>query len=457
MDSDTDSFGFCNLDLFLQQEQLLLFALSGDVIVSLVLVVFLLMCSALVSGSEVAYFSLTHNDTEELKKENGGTPSSSRILNLLNSPAYLLATILIANNLINIAIIVFSNLVLNSFENLYPPDFKDYFKFGINTIAVTFLLVLFGEVSPKVYAKANSLALSRFMSRPLLFLRKLFYPLSSILVKSSTFLEKRLSKRISNQLSAQEIDHAIDLTVKNEQGSDQEVNILKRIIKFNNISVKQIMRSRVDTKAIDFQLEFKEVIKLVKDWGYSRVPVYDSDFDSVTGILHIKDLLPHINENKNFEWQGIINPNVMYVPESKKINELLSEFQDSRQHMAIVVDEYGGSSGIITLEDVMEEVIGEIRDEFDTKREIDFEKINDYTYIFEGKTMLTDISKFLKIDMDIFDTIRGESDSIAGMLLENFGQIPKKGRVFVHELYRFEVVSSNGRRIEKVKLTLPIT
>ncbi len=440
-------------------DPLLLTALSGEVLISVLLIIFLLGCSALISGSEVAYFSLTHNDLDELKKENGDSPPSSRVLELMKELPYLLATILIANNFINIGIIVLSVIALGPLEifteSIPSETVKQIVDFLIKTVAVTFFLVLFGEVSPKVYAKLNSMKLSKIMSRPLLILRKIFYPLSSILVKSSTFLEKRLAKNTGNNLSAQEIAQAIELTVSKEQRSDREVDILRSIVKFNNISVKQIMRSRVDVKTLDFETDFQDVIRQVKEWGFSRVPVYDEDMDNITGILHVKDLLGHINETNGFEWQELIRPMVMYVPESKKINGLLNEFQERRQHMAIVVDEYGGSSGIVTLEDVMEEVIGEIRDEFDTQREIDYQKLNPYTYVFEGKTMLHDISKLLDIDMSVFDEVRGESDSIAGLILEMVGFIPAEGKVISFKKYTFEIMSSSRKRIEKIKMTLP--
>ncbi len=479
MDPDPEGFSFIYHSLF--SEYFLLVALPGEFIISVFLILILLCCSALISGSEVAYFSLTHNDIDDLKKENGDSPSSKRVVELMKQPAYLLATILIANNFINIAIIIFSEIALApleyliSIDSIFVNSIDRFFNailnpmgfestpeivrkgtlFTITVVAVTFFLVLFGEVSPKVYAKFNSLKLSKLMSKPLLVLRKIFYPLSSILVKSSTFLEKRLHKRTGNKLSAQEIDRAIELTVSKEKESDREVDILRSIVKFNNITVKQIMRSRVDVKSIDFENDFKDVMKQVKEWGYSRVPVFDEDFDNITGILHVKDLLGHISETNGFEWQELIRTNLMYVPESKKINDLLNEFQERRQHMGIVVDEYGGSSGIVTLEDVMEEVIGEIRDEFDSQREIDYQKINAYTYIFEGKTLLNDISKLIEIDMSLFEEVRGESDSIAGLILEMVGFIPSKGKTITFNNYTFEIISSTARRIQKVKIVLP--
>lgn len=457
---EPEPLGFSFFNPYLYTDSLLLIVISEEVVISAVLILLLLFCSALISGSEVAYFSLDDNDLDELKKENGNSAASQRVLKLMKEPAYLLATILIANNFINIGIIILSEIALSPLswftESMHPDSYwKKGIDFSVTVVLVTFFLVLFGEVSPKVYAKLNSLKLAKFMSKTMLTLRVLFRPISSILVNSSKFLEKRLASKVGNRLSASEIDQAIQLTVSKEKGTEREVDILRSIVKFNNIAVKQIMHSRVDVKALDFTTDFKEVLKLAKEWGFSRVPVFDEDFDNITGILHVKDLLPHLDEKGVFEWQELIRPQVMYVPESKKINDLLSEFQEKRTHMAIVVDEYGGSSGIVTLEDVMEEVIGEIQDEFDTQRDIDFQKINAYTYIFEGKTMLHDISKLLDIDMMIFDEIRGEADSLAGLLLEMYGFIPAKGKIITYNKYTFEIEASSRKRIERIKLILP--
>jgi len=457
---EPEPLGFSFFNPYLYTDSLLLIAISEEVVISAILILILLFCSALISGSEVAYFSLDDNDLEELKKENGNSPASQRVLKLMKEPAYLLATILIANNFINIGIIILSEIALGPLswltESMHPDsDWKKGIDFSVTVVLVTFFLVLFGEVSPKVYAKLNSLKLAKFMSKTMLVLRIIFRPISSILVNSSKFLESRLASKVGNKLSASEIDQAIQLTVSKEKGTEREVDILRSIVKFNNIAVKQIMHSRVDVKALDFTSDFKEVLQQTKEWGFSRVPVFDEDFDNITGILHVKDILPHLDETVAFEWQELIRPQVMYVPESKKINDLLSEFQEKRTHMAIVVDEYGGSSGIVTLDDVMEEVIGEIQDEFDTQRDIDFQKINAYTYIFEGKTMLHDISKLLDVDMTIFEEVRGEADSLAGLLLEMYGFIPPKGKIITYNKYTFEIEASSRKRIEKVKLILP--
>ncbi len=456
------------LPLFTEPTILAIF--TTDVIVSLVGIAFLLICSALVSGSEVAFFSLTVNDLDGLKKENGNSPAGQRVIDLMERPAYLLATILITNNFINIFIIILSNFVLGKiisrqvigawFQGETVGPFLTSSVVGtidvlFNVVLVTFLLVLFGEVSPKVYAKIHNLKLAKFMSRPLKLFRRVFYPLSYLLVRSSTLIEKRLATRSGRKRTADEIDQAIGLTLSSEQGTEREADILRSIVKFNNIAVKQIMKARVDVQAINFDMEFKDLVKQTRKMGFSRLPVFDEEFDNVTGVLYVKDLLQHLDKGNHFEWQELIRTDIMFVPESKKIKEMLADFQDRRQHMAIVVDEFGGTSGIITLEDVVEEVIGEIRDESDVEREIEFTKINNYTYIFEGKTMLNDISKLLDVDLGIFDEVRGNTDTIAGIVLEMAGAFPPKGKKMKFKNYTFTVEKSNPRRIEKVRLELP--
>lgn len=464
MESDPDS-----LLLFLTLPPL-------EVILGTISVVLLLVCSALVSGSEVAFFSLTHNDFEKLEQE--GTGNSQRILTLKDKPRTLLATILISNNFINIAIVIISEFVL--LQLLPPLTFEQWSRsiirllsleggmtveymgriisFLITVVGVTFLLVLFGEVAPKVYAKLNNVRLAKLMSTPLLILMRLFHPISRILVNWTTIIERKLASRsITTMLASREdIDEAIELTVNSgSTDTDKEIDILKSIVKFGDVSVKQIMRSRVDVVAVDFRIGFKELLRVVRESGYSRIPVYDADFDNVTGILYVKDLLGHLHEDAQFEWQGLIRTNVYYVPEAKKIHDLLKEFQRERLHIAIVVDEYGGSSGIVTLEDIMEEVIGDIKDEFDEEAEVIFKKVDDYNYLFEGKTLLNDVCRIIGVDTNTFDPIKGDADSLAGLLLELRGQIPKKEEEIHYNLFKFKIVSVSKRRIEQVLVTLP--
>ncbi len=448
---------------------------SLDVFLGILGIILLLFCSALVSGSEVAFFSLNYSDFEKL--ENESDPVSKLILALKEKPRSLLATILISNNFINIAIVILSDFVLNQifpeivflgwaqglvqtfsfFETFTTAEaIARVIGFLIAIVGVTFLLVLFGEVAPKFYATLNNMKLSRFMARPLTILMVLFGPISRILVNWTNKIEKRLAERTKNTglTSKEEIDEAIELTAIADAELEQEADILKSIVKFGDVSVTQIMRSRIDVIAVDFRITYTELINVIKESGYSRIPVYDEDFDNVTGILYVKDLLGHLQEDESFEWQELIRTNVLFTPESKKIDDLLKEFQRMRMHMAIVVDEYGGSSGIVTLEDILEEVIGEIKDEFDDDNELIYKKVDDYNYIFEGKTLLNDFCRVLGIDTNFFDEIKGESDSIAGLMLEMYGEIPLKDTEIPHNNFTFKVIAANKRRIEQIQVTI---
>jgi magnesium and cobalt exporter, CNNM family len=433
------------------------------------LVAILLFFSALISSSEVAFFSLTVNDLEKITQEN--SKATAEILKLKDQPRSLLATILISNNFINIAIVVVSDYLLrfilpeakcDLWVSYMPSYISDYISGGvlhfmINIIGVTFLLVLFGEVAPKIYAKINNVSLAKFMSGKLLFLIGFFRPVSSVLIRGTNIIERRLSRRNGNGnlTSREDIDQAIELTMRDDKHGAQEMDILKGIVKFGDVSVKQIMRSRVDVVSVDFRVNYRELLQEVRNAGYSRIPIHDEDFDNITGILYVKDLLEHLDEDMNYEWQELIETNIMYVPESKKIDDLLKEFQKNRIHMAIVVDEFGGSSGIVTLEDIMEEVIGEIKDEFDQEEELDYKKIDDYNYIFEGKTLLNDVCRVIGVDTNTFDQIKGESDSLAGVILEIVGHIPKREQEIKYNDYHFIIVSVDDRRIKQIQITLP--
>ncbi|MCB9298630.1 MAG: gliding motility-associated protein GldE [Lewinellaceae bacterium] len=454
---------------------LLLLSPSLETLLGILGIIFLLACSALISGSEVAFFSLTPNDFERLEQENG--KNSQRILALKDKPRRLLATILISNNFINIAIVILSEFVL---MRIIPPDtFEQWaahitnlwgqpepsrvaywswlISFLITIVGVTFLLVLFGEVAPKVYAKINNLRLAKVMARPITFLLNLLGPLNNALVNTTRIIERRLATTApgGSLASREDIDEAIELTVSQEKDAAQDVDILKSIVKFGEVTVKQIMSSRVDVVAVDFRIDYHELLKVVQESGYSRIPVYENDFDNVTGILYVKDLLGHLNEGNDFEWQQLIHTDVYYVPEAKKINDLLKEFQKEHLHLAIVVDEYGGSSGIVTLEDIMEEIIGEIKDEFDDELEVVFKKIDDYNYLFEGKTLLNDVCRIVGIDTNTFDEAKGEADSMAGLILELTGVIPKPDTEIPYNQFRFKIVSVSRRRIEQILFMLP--
>lgn len=455
----------------------LLFILLGNVstptLVLLLLLLILILCSALISASEVAFFSLSPKDIDLLEKDD--SPSSARILQLKKSPRQLLATILISNNFINIAIVIISEIVirniisqttfdrwafqLQSYANLVwvsQDALSKILSFLLTVVVVTFLLVLFGEVAPKIYANINNVKHSKAMSSPLLFLSRLFYPLSGLLLKWTGGIEEKIYRRrlLSNSgTDKKEIDKAIELTVSNKE-DQEEVDILKGIIKFGDVETKQIMKSRVDVIGLEVNQGFNEVIKLIKDSGFSRLPVYEEDFDTITGILYVKDLLGFTQENNEFSWQNLVRDNVLYVPETKKIDELLKEFQLKRTHMAIVVDEYGGSAGIVTLEDIMEEVVGDIRDEFDSEEEVDYIKIDEHNYIFEGKTLLNDVIRILNLDNDVFEEGRGNADSLAGLILELESVIPKRDMIINYNKMVFTVAQVSKRRIEKVKISL---
>lgn len=443
---------------------------------SVVVLILLLICSALISGSEVAFFSLTPQDLHDL--HNDKEQSSRRIEYLRSIPRKLLATILISNNFVNIAIVMVSNYIsLNVvapdtfynwasgmdswpvFSNMSVQGRADAINFTLTTVLVTFLLVLFGEVAPKIYAKLNNIRLARFMSQPLIILVNFLGPMSALLVKWGVRLEARLSKHGGGAAADKgDIDRAIDLAVSQDGESAEdsriEADILKSIVKFNDVAVKQIMRSRVDVIAADIEMPYSELLKLVISSGYSRIPVFREDFDHIEGILYVKDLITHRHENESFKWQELVRTQVLYVPESKKINDVLKEFQAERVHIAIVVDEYGGSAGIVTLEDVMEEVIGEIRDEFDTDREGGFKQLDARTFVFDGKMLINDACRVIDYDSSVLDSVRGDADSLAGLLLEINGELPNKGEEFFVGGLHFIVLSVSKRRIEKIRLKL---
>ncbi len=459
-------------EYYLSFSLLFLLQLQWGFTLSIIFLIILLICSAAISGSEVAFFSLSSTDIKNLEEEN--TPPGKRLVYLRNHPRKLLATILIANNLINIAIVIVSAAVLAKLlpeskfiswgEWLYSLGIFNWtnvqfiaigISFIITVIGVTFLLVLFGEVAPKIYAKVNNIGMAKTMAMPLTILLSLFSPVSSQLVRWSNRMERRLAKNNpSNPTNKGDIDMAIDLTVSQRTASPEEAEILKGIIKFNDVAVKQIMRSRVDIVAVDTETKFTELLRIILESGYSRIPVFKEDFDSIIGILYVKDLMTHLDQGDGFDWQPLVRPSLIYVPESKKINELLKEFQKERMHMAIVVDEYGGSAGIVTLEDVMEEVIGEIKDEFDEEQEVEYTKLDDHTFIFEGKSLLNDVCRIIGVDITRFDTIKGDSDSIAGLVVNLSGEIPEKGIRLEYEEFTFVIQAVTKRRVSKVKLLI---
>lgn len=412
-------------------------------------IVILIGCSALISGSEVAFFSLSPNHKNELI--NSKSRISNLILRLIDKPKRLLATILISNNFVNIAIVI-----LSSFLSKELFDFSLYPLIGylFQIIIITSIILLFGEIIPKVFASYNTMKFAAFMAVPTQVIIKVFYPLSSILINSISLIDKRISKK-PGDISRIDLSHAIDLTSPLEinQSVIEEQKILKGIVKFGDIEVKEIMKSRMDVAAIDENLTFTELLDYIYKSGFSRIPVYRNNFDNIVGMIHIKDFLPFLGK-KEYNWKENIRP-AFFVPENKRIKDLLKEFQKKKIHFAFVVDEYGGSSGIVTLEDIIEEIVGEITDEFDVEYEdFVFSRIDENNYVFEAKTSLNDFSKIVNIDDSVFDSVRGEFDTLAGLILELESRIPAKGDVIKWKNFIFKIESVDNRRIKMIRVTL---
>ena len=427
----------------------LLSAIQAQGTTVLVMVLFILLfLSFVLSGSEVAFFSLTYKDINLLKGKQ--QPAYKRIVDLLEEPKILLASLLIANSFINISIIIISNLLIDDMFNFEQFN-AGWVEFLIKVVAVSFLLLLFGEVMPKVLATQNNVRFAKDFGGIVQAVSLAVHGLSKWLVKYSDIIEKKLANRSNGAYSLEELDHAIDLTTQNT-ASENEKNILKGIVKFGNITVKQIMKTRVDVHGVDENTSFGELITTVKDLQYSRLPVYRDDLDNVLGIIHTKDLVPFLQEPDDYHWQGLMRP-PYFVHEQKFIEDLLKEFQSKRIHFAVVVDEFGGTSGIVTLEDILEEVIGEIKDEFD-EEESGYRKLDENNYIFEGRIMINDVCKIMNLPAETFDTIKGESDSLAGLVLELAGEIPVPGKVLQSGDFEFGVLEVEKNRIQRVKVTI---
>jgi len=412
----------------------------------LIVILILLLLAAITSGAETAYFSLKNKDINYLKtKEQSAARAAVR---LLEQPKLLLATILVANNFINIAIIITTNIFVSA---LLPDTIPAAYSFLIQVVAVTFLLVLFGEVLPKVYATQNNMRMALFSAPFISTMNGLFSPISRPLVSSTNFIENKLSKKgNNNNLSAEDFETAIELTV-GHTATREEVNIFKGILLFGNITARQIMRTRLDVAAVDYEMDFSEVQAYAIKNGYSRMPVYKENLDTVAGVIHTKDFLPHTEEN-HFEWHSLIRP-AFFVHEGKLIKDLLVEFQQKRNHLAIVVDEFGGTSGIVTLEDIMEEIIGDIKDEFDEDDPM-FRKIDDNNYLFEGKTLINDMCRMMGLPSDTFDEVREESDSIGGLILELSGKFPAVNETIQYQQFEFTVLELDKMRITRVKVSI---
>lgn len=418
---------------------------ASNVTVLIIIILILLLLTGITAGSETAYFSLTAKDINYLKtKEESG---ARQVIRLLDQPKILLATILVANNFINIAIVISTNLLVNS---LLPADISPLWSFLIQVVVVTFLLVLFGEVLPKVYATQNNMRMALFSAPVLKIMLRFFMPVSKMLVSSTSYIEGRLGVKSINNLSSEDFEHAIELTV-GHSATREEVNIFKGILKFSNITVKQIMRTRMDVSGILYEMTFRQVQQYCIEVGYSRLPVYKESLDKIAGMIHTKDLLPYI-EQEDFDWHTLVRP-AYFVHEGKLIEDLLHEFQQKRIHFAVVVDEFGGTSGIVTLEDIMEEIIGEIKDEFD-EEDLHYKRIDDHNFIFEGKTLINDLSRIIGEQPDVFDAVRGESDSLGGLILEISGKFPAINETITYENYEFTVLEIEKLRIKRVKLTI---
>ncbi len=406
----------------------------------------LLILSALISGSEVAFFSLTSKDLDQCRVSED--KSEKNLLSLIAKPKLLLATILILNNFVNVAIVTVSTFMM---WKAVGSKSTEGFLISLLTIAVTLAIVFFGEVIPKVYATQNNLSFAKTTAPALKLAESFFKPLSYILMGLSRIVEKRFEKK-GYSVSVDELNQALEITTTNEDTTEEEKGILKGIVNFSTLSVKQVMRSRMDITAFDVEMDFHELMNKVNKSGFSRIPAYKETVDSIQGILYVKDLLPSVNKDEHFQWQDLLRPG-FFVPESKKIDSLLKDFQEKRVHMAIVVDEYGGTSGLITLEDIIEEIIGEINDEFD-EEDIAFNKLDEATYIFEGKTSLNDFCKVINEEANIFDEIKGESESLGGLLLELHAKMPRAGEVIKFDRFVFTVVAVDNRRIKRIRILI---
>jgi len=431
------------LDYHSVLDHLLFFSVNPQgTTVLVVLLLFLLLFSFVMAGAEVAFFSLTYKDINLLKTKQ--LPVYDKIVDLLDHPKTLLGSLLIGNSLVNIAIIIISNLLI---DDLFRIQYQ-WLEFVVKVVAVTFTLVLFGEIMPKVMATQNNIRFAKDVAPFIEVVFYLFKGLSNWMSQFSDVIEKRLAnkKKKVGTFSQEEMNDAIDLT------DSKEKNILKGIVKFGDTTVKQIMKARLDVHGIDYDTSLEDLVKQVEDLHYSRLPVYNETLDQVAGILYTKDLLPYLDGQQSSDWHRLLRP-PYFVHEQKLIEDLLKEFQSKRIHFAIVVDEFGGTSGIVTLEDILEEIIGEIKDEFD-EEDLNYKKLDDHNYIFEGKTPITDVCRIMGLSLDTFDDVKGESDSLAGLVLELAGDFPAVNRVIPCGDFDFTVMEVERIRLNKIKATI---
>lgn len=445
MESTTDpgdpySFGF----LLVSQ----LFFFTPEIIIVIGAIIICVLLSGVISGSEVAFFALTSSEIDDCRK--GESKKEQAIHKLLQLPKRLLASILIANNLINIAAVTLTTYLSWLIKPMTSYS-KETVTFAAGVI-ITILLVFIGEIIPKVYANQKGLRFALLTVKFIKTINKIFKPLSKVLISVTNIIEKRIEKK-GYDISVDDLQGAIGLTTENDETSNEERDILLGIANFGTISVTQIMRSRMDLTAFDSEMDFHQLMDKINKSGFSRIPIFEKSIDNIKGVLYIKDLLPYIQNNETFEWKKLIRP-AYFIPENKKIDDLLKSFQEKRVHMAIVIDEYGGTSGLVTLEDVIEEIVGEINDEFDNN-DIDYRQVDKYNYIFEGKTSINDLIKILELKSDTFEDVKGEQESLGGLLLEANDNLPNVGTKITIKDFEFTIESVNSKRIKRAKITLP--
>lgn len=418
--------------------------LTVGAIIALCLSLFLLLCSGFVSASEIAFFSLSPSDINEVEEEKHKSDKS--ILALREDSERLLANILICNNLVNIAIITLLDFV---FMKVVDFGGSEILQFLLMTVVLTFLLLLFGEVIPKIYSSQHTLAFCRFAAPTLCNISKVLTPFSNLLIRSKV-VTRRFAHSDTQSLTVDDLEKAMELT--DQKDIAQESSMLEGIIRFGGEMAREIMTSRVDIVALDINTPFPDVLKCIVENNYSRIPVYQGTQDNIKGVLYIKDLLPHLGKPTSFRWQSLIRP-PYFVPETKMIDDLLRDFQSSKVHMAIVVDEFGGTSGLVTMEDIIEEIVGEINDEYDDE-EKPYQRLNQNTYIFEAKILLADFMKMFDLDDDYFEEVEGDADTLAGLLLEIKGEFPQLHEKITYKGFSFEIMDMDERRIVKVKVII---
>jgi len=419
--------------------------ISLGVAIAILITIVLLGLSAFASASEIAYFSLSPSDLSELSEER--TEQDKAINMLRDDSERTLATILITNNFVNVTIIMLCNYIFTSL--VYFGEKAYWLQFLIVTVLLTFLLLLFGEIIPKVYSRENPLAFCRRSVNGILFFRRLFWVFETILLRSG-FLASKVIKNDQQMLSVDELEHALELTDKNDIKEEQKM--LQGIVRFGDETVREVMTSRQDIVALNINGSFSDVLKSIVENNYSRIPVYQNNDDNIKGVLYIKDLLPHLTKPTSFKWQTLMRP-PHFVPETKRLDDMMKDFKENKVHIAIVVDEFGGTSGLITLEDILEEIVGEINDEYD-EEDTSYSKLNYNTYVFDGKTLLSDVTRILEVDDDYFSEIEGDADSLAGLLLEIKGDFPTMHERIEYRNFMFEILKVDGRRISKVKITI---